>query len=132
MVKFQKVHLTTIKCLSQINTQYVGDQIKREAYGKSLDFFNTKSLYHFSIVFNRLSIMELSDLGSQPVISEDNRYYMIFNGEIFNHNELRKELKNDGIEFRSLSSDTEVLFKGLINYGVNFINKLIGQFSIIF
>ena len=76
--------------------------------------------------------MELSDLGSQPVISEDNRYYMIFNGEIFNHNELRKELKNDGIEFRSLSSDTEVLFKGLINYGVNFINKLIGQFSIIF
>jgi len=76
--------------------------------------------------------MELSDLGSQPVISEDNRYYMIFNGEIFNHNELRKELKNDGIEFRSLSSDTEVLFKGLINYGVNFIDRLIGQFSIIF
>ena len=109
-----------------------GPDQKREAYGKSLDFFNTKSLYHFSIVFNRLSIMELSDLGSQPVISEDNRYYMIFNGEIFNHNELRKELKNDGIEFRSLSSDTEVLFKGLINYGVNFINKLIGQFSIIF
>ena len=109
-----------------------GPDQKRESYGKSLDFFNTKSLYHFSIVFNRLSIMELSDLGSQPVISEDNRYYMIFNGEIFNHNELRKELKNDGIEFRSLSSDTEVLFKGLINYGVNFINKLIGQFSIIF
>ncbi len=109
-----------------------GPDQKTESYGKSLDFFNTKSLYHFSIVFNRLSIMELSDLGSQPVISEDNRYYMIFNGEIFNHNELRKELKNDGIEFRSLSSDTEVLFKGLINYGVNFINKLIGQFSIIF
>ncbi len=109
-----------------------GPDQKIEAYGKSLDFFNTKSLYHFSIVFNRLSIMELSDLGSQPVISEDNRYYMIFNGEIFNHNELRKELKNDGIEFRSLSSDTEVLFKGLINYGVNFIDRLIGQFSIIF
>ena len=118
--------------IAKKHTVFCGPDQKREAYGKSLDFFNTKSLYHFSIVFNRLSIMELSDLGSQPVISEDNRYYMIFNGEIFNHNELRKELKNDGIEFRSLSSDTEVLFKGLINYGVNFINKLIGQFSIIF
>ena len=100
--------------------------------GPSREVFNTNNEYFLSIGFNRLSIMELTHLGSQPMISEDKKYSLVFNGEVFNHEKLRKELESVGIKFSSKTSDTEVLFKGLIHQGIDFVNKLIGQFSIIF
>jgi len=100
--------------------------------GPSREVFNTDNEYFLSIGFNRLSIMELTHLGSQPMISEDKKYSLVFNGEVFNHDSLRKELESIGIQFSSKTSDTEVLFKGLIHQGIDFVNKLNGQFSIIF
>jgi len=104
----------------------------KNIFGSSKQLFKTDNEYYLSIGFNRLAIMELSNLGSQPMISEDKKYSLIFNGEIFNHESLRRELINSGCTFSSKTSDTEVLFKGLIEYGIEYINKLIGQFSIIF
>ena len=64
--------------------------------------------------------------------SIDNKTMLLFNGEIYNHNNLRKNLESKGIKFKSKNSDSEVLFEGLSFYGVEFINKLVGQFAITF
>ena len=87
---------------------------------------------NFSLIFNRLSIQELSELGSQPMYSEEFNSMLLFNGEIFNHNELRDQLIIDGVKINSASSDTEVVIKSLSKYGTKIIEKFNGQFSIIF
>lgn len=67
----------------------------------------------------RLSILELSDAGAQPMRSSDNRYAIVFNGEIYNFKEIKEKLKEDGavITYRG-SSDTEVLLEALSFYGM--------------
>ena len=78
----------------------------------------------------RLSILDLSNNGNQPMISKDGNFVIIFNGEIYNHLDLReRELKS--IDFTS-TSDTETLLYGLIEIGVDFINKLNGIFAFSF
>lgn len=76
--------------------------------------------------FNRLSIIDLEG-GNQPFKKEDKT--IIFNGEIYNHKELRKELEKDN-QFIT-NSDTEVLLTTYINYGENCLSKLRGMFSFI-
>tara|TARA_B100002019_G_scaffold291242_1_gene310847 strand:+ start:13762 stop:15546 length:1785 start_codon:yes stop_codon:yes gene_type:complete len=87
---------------------------------------------NLELLFNRLSILELTKYGSQPLIDEDKNYLLLFNGEIFNYIELKKYLEKYNITYNSKNSDSEVLFKGLLNEGPEFVNKLIGQFSIVF
>ena len=60
--------------------------------------------------FVRLSIIDLSEAGHQPMKSEDDRYILTFNGEIFNYIEIRDELKAAGVTFRT-ETDTEVLLR---------------------
>ncbi|MEK9612745.1 MAG: asparagine synthase (glutamine-hydrolyzing) [Flavobacteriaceae bacterium] len=78
----------------------------------------------------RLSIVDLSSNGNQPMISSDGKYAIIFNGEIFNHQELREEYLNH-IKFVS-TGDTETLLHGLISLGDEFIEKLNGIFAFAF
>jgi asparagine synthase (glutamine-hydrolysing) len=87
---------------------------------------------NFSFIFNRLAILDLSNKGSQPMVSEETKSILMFNGEIFNHKELRAELAESGINFKSTNSDSEVLLYGLEVYGAEFVNKIIGQFAIAF
>lgn len=75
----------------------------------------------------RLSIVDIEG-GHQPIFSEDNQYAIVFNGEVYNHNELREELKEQGFKFHS-RSDTEVILKAYLSYGLSFIHKLNGMFS---
>src|SRR4029450_3563034 len=56
----------------------------------------------------RLSIVDLSDRASQPMVSADGSLVIVFNGEIYNHPDLRRELERQGADFRT-TSDTEVL-----------------------
>jgi asparagine synthase (glutamine-hydrolysing) len=79
----------------------------------------------------RLSIQDLSDEGHQPMASDDGRYHLIFNGEIYNHFELRKKLSRQADEFSS-TSDTETLLYGLIESGPDFIKLLNGIFAFAF
>ena len=83
-------------------------------------------------IFNRLSIIDLSEKASQPMISDKYKTILFFNGEIFNHNELRKELEKDGEVFKTNHSDSEVVLIGLSKYGEEYIGKLNGQFAITF
>ncbi len=104
-----------------------------EIYSTNHKLFNPKhEEYNISWIFNRLSILELSELGNQPMISTKYKTMMMFNGEIYNHKELKADLVKKGIEFNSHNSDSEVLLLGLSHYGVKFLDMLIGQFSIIF
>ena len=86
---------------------------------------------HFGVHFNRLSIMDPSDLGHQPMISDDGRFILVFNGEIYNAFELRKKLKDKNYSFESTSSDTEVLLKLFIEYGTEACHQLRGMFAFV-
>jgi len=81
----------------------------------------------FFLGHTRLAIQDLSENGNQPMFSTDNRYVIIFNGEIYNHNEIRSEFENEFI-FRS-SGDTETVLNAYIKYGISFLNKLNGIFA---
>ena len=76
----------------------------------------------------RLSILDLSQLGHQPMQDEAGRYTIVLNGEIYTFIELREQLEKEGVEFKS-SSDTEVLLKGYILYGKNVLDRLNGMFA---
>lgn len=76
----------------------------------------------------RLSIIDLSG-GAQPMHDHSGRYSIIFNGEIYNHAVLRKELEDRGHRFLSHHSDTEVLLEGYKAWGENMLPKLNGMFA---
>jgi asparagine synthase (glutamine-hydrolysing) len=77
----------------------------------------------------RLSIIDLSPEGHQPMVSASGRFILTYNGEIYNHNELRESLKTVGHQFRG-HSDTEVLLEGLSEWGVaETLDRLIGMFA---
>lgn len=77
----------------------------------------------------RLSIIDLSDRAAQPMVSEDGRYVVTFNGEIYNYKALRTELEAQGIRFRT-TSDTEVLLHLYARQGGAMVNRLRGMFAI--
>ncbi len=94
------------------------------------DFSSSISLENCFLGHTRLSILDLSENGNQPMHSKDGRYSIIFNGEIYNHLELREEYLRD-VDFLS-TSDTETILYGVIKYGVDFIDKLNGIFAFCF
>ena len=77
----------------------------------------------------RLSIFDLSVAGRQPFLSENERFAMVFNGEIFNYIELREELVQHGFHF-STDCDTEVLLKGFEKWGTDCFRRLNGVWSV--
>src|SRR5437867_6599220 len=80
--------------------------------------------------FRRLSIIDLSELGHQPMRSPEGRYSAVFNGEIFNHRSIRKELQGRGACFRG-HSDTEVMLAAFDAFGVAAaIPRFVGMFAI--
>ena len=81
-----------------------------------------------SLVHTRLSIIDLNDRSNQHFSSEDKRYTIVFNGEIYNYKEIREELLSQGIVFKT-EGDTEVLLEGYIQYGPSILTKLRGQFA---
>ena len=88
--------------------------------------------YNLNFWFNRLSILDLSEEANQPMYSKDFNTMVMFNGEIYNHVELRKDLENQGLKFYTSHSDTETILVGLSYYGIKFLSKLRGQFAIAF
>jgi asparagine synthase (glutamine-hydrolysing) len=78
----------------------------------------------------RLSIIDLSEKGHQPFLSDDGRYQLVYNGEIYNYIELREELQKIGWKFRS-KTDTEVLLKAYLEYGEDCLNRFNGMFAFV-
>ena len=79
----------------------------------------------------RLSIIDLSPAGHQPMISSDNRFALTYNGEIYNFRELRAELEAKGYWFRS-QSDSEVVLYSLAEWGSDALLKFNGMFALAF
>ena len=79
--------------------------------------------------FVRLSILDLSISGHQPMASDDGKYVMIFNGEVYNYIELRDELKAKGYEFKS-NSDSEVVLKSYQEWGEACLDKFNGMWAL--
>lgn len=77
----------------------------------------------------RLSILDTSERGAQPMTSDEGRWVIVFNGCIYNFKELRAELINKGHRFRS-TTDTEVIVEGLEAYGPKFFERLNGMFAV--
>lgn len=76
----------------------------------------------------RLSIIDLSPRGHQPMCTPDGRYWIVYNGEIYNYLELKEELIREGHSFQS-NSDTEVLLNAYVYWGTAALNRLIGMFA---
>jgi asparagine synthase (glutamine-hydrolysing) len=80
------------------------------------------------LAHRRLAIIDLSDTGHQPMSSQDGRYHISFNGEIYNYQALKAELEQQGNRFIS-NSDTEVLLHLYKQHGVGLLPKLRGMFA---
>ena len=107
------------------------DALKCET-GKFFTNSNTNKDIHFNFMFNRLSIIDLSENAMQPMYSKNFSTWIMFNGEIYNHRKLKKILIEKGVEFFTDHSDTEVLLNGISYFGLDFLNSVIGQFAIMF
>lgn len=77
----------------------------------------------------RLSILDLSSRGHQPMQSADGRYVLCYNGEVYNFRELRNRLRDDGYQFRS-RSDTEVILRLWEEHGTDALPMLDGMFAL--
>jgi asparagine synthase (glutamine-hydrolysing) len=77
----------------------------------------------------RLSILDLSPLGHQPMATPDGRYTITYNGEIYNYVELRQQLEREGVSFCS-QSDTEVLLWAFARWGPECLTRLVGMFAL--
>ena len=82
-----------------------------------------------SLGHRRLSILDLESRANQPMHSVDGRYVIVFNGEIYNFRDLRRELERDGEVFRT-QSDTEVLLKSYIREGEAMLTRLRGMYAL--
>lgn len=99
--------------------------VKKSLSHRGPDAFGLKAFSDWTFYHTRLSILDLSDAGLQPMEYEGN--YLRFNGEIYNYKELQKQYLSD-VRLIS-SSDTEVLLHLLIKYGLSILNKLNGMFA---
>ncbi len=113
-----------VSCREELLKPIYAGELKHRGpddYGYYMD--NRIALYHY-----RLAIQDLSAHAHQPMATADGRLVLIFNGEIYNHWELRRELLQ-GCVFKS-TSDTETILMGYATYGKDFVKKLNGIFSI--
>jgi asparagine synthase (glutamine-hydrolysing) len=89
-------------------------------------FFNQEETIALGSV--RLAIQDLSPSGKMPMHDDTNKVHIVLNGEIYNFRVIRKELISLGYSFRS-NSDTEVILKGYLAYGIKILDKLSGMFA---
>lgn len=96
--------------------------------GNGLVIRDSKYGERILLAHTRLSINDLTDLGAQPMSSDDGTYWIVFNGEIYNFIELRKELEALGHSFKS-RSDTEVILAAWSQWGVDCFSRFIGMWA---
>lgn len=76
----------------------------------------------------RLSILDLSSAGNQPMLANNSKLRLVYNGEVYNYRELREELREEGYEFKS-DTDTEVVLRAYQEYGEECVDRFRGMFA---
>jgi len=84
--------------------------------------------HHVGLAHRRLSLIDLSEQGHQPMLTTDEQYSIVFNGEIYNYVEIRNELISAGVNFHS-HSDTETILNGYVHWGKDILRRLKGMFA---
>ena len=107
-------------CISMRDTMKAGGP---DAEGLFMDGSAGIALGH-----RRLTIIDLTETGSQPMTTSDGRYTICYNGEVYNYRELRPELESLGYSFRG-TSDTEVVLNVFAAWGPRSVDRLIGMFA---
>jgi asparagine synthase (glutamine-hydrolysing) len=85
--------------------------------------------YNVALGHRRLSIVDLSNTAGQPMTDVSERYWIVFNGEIYNHQVLREELKQSGYVFKTDHSDTEVILNAYSCWGIDCLQKFNGMWA---
>ena len=91
-------------------------------------YCDSVSDYHIGFAHRRLSILDLSSNGHQPMLSDDGRIVIVFNGEVYNYREIRKELAGFGFQFTT-GTDTEVIIKAYQHWGIRSVSRFNGMFA---
>jgi asparagine synthase (glutamine-hydrolysing) len=115
-----------------------GEDTPASAYGPAFAYAPTRALDAVGgnapaiVAFGhrRLSIVDLSPAGHQPMCTADGRHWIVYNGEIYNYVELRAELESAGIQFNS-HSDTEVILQAYAQWGENCLDRFNGMFAFV-
>lgn len=100
------------------------------------DFFGIEKFGDKFLAHRRLGIVDISDNANQPMFSHNGRYCVVYNGEIYNYLELKKEVESHsnfvpyGENKWKTTSDTEILLEAFSLWGVNFVHKLNGMFAV--
>ena len=115
---------------TKINPE-ITNVIKNSLEHRGPDFSRVNYLKdNIALIHTRLAIIDLDNRSNQPMISNDKRYSIVFNGEIYNYKEIRKELESIGVKFHT-DGDTEVLLEAYANYGSDTLELLRGQFAFV-
>lgn len=119
---FSKKTITTEQLKAMNDTMY-----HRGPNDSGEEIYPAKDGYTVGLAQRRLSILDLSALGHQPMHSPDKRVSVVFNGEVYNFQEIREEIKE--YEFRS-NCDTEVIIAAYLKWGISCVEKFNGMFAI--
>ena len=84
--------------------------------------------YHCGLAFRRLSIIDLSIAGNQPMTTSDGRFTIVYNGEVYNHISIRNELESRGYKYHS-KTDTETIINGYKEFGKEILHKMLGMWG---
>ena len=113
---------------SKINPE-LANGIKQSLEHRGPDFSKVDYINeNVALIHTRLSIIDLDQRSNQPMYSKDDRFSIVFNGEIYNFREIRKTLEEKGVRFFT-DGDTEVLLEGFVHYGSKILDLLRGQFA---
>lgn len=111
----------------EVTVEVIDSVIHRGPDGRGYNQF--RSTYGSVVMAHRrLSIIDLSSAGHQPMSAKDGRYWITYNGEIYNYLEIRKELETLGYTFET-HTDTEVLLNSYIHWGAGCLDKFNGMFA---
>lgn len=123
--------------LGSVSKEYISDKVIENSLSKirhrgpndsGYSRYSSNNLGSIFFGHTRLAILDLSNNGAQPMSSPDLNIHIVFNGEIYNFKEIRKELHRNGYSFKS-NSDTEVIISAYKEWGIKCVEKFIGMFS---
>jgi asparagine synthase (glutamine-hydrolysing) len=114
------------KSLREDDLKIITDQLSYRGPDDAGYLFEKNDEYFIGLGHRRLSIIDLTSNGHQPISFE--HLSIIFNGEIYNYVEIREKLISQGLTFTS-NSDTEVILKGYYTWGSNVLDHLVGMFA---